>query len=197
MNWQTITIAQYQQVYATLKSFHYDDFEKEIQITALLSGKTEAQVEALTMPEYKKLKQQVSFVFQDIPKEGRRIHGWKRYRIIYDLRRLGSGRYVTVQNILRGDLVENLHQLLAVVVEKRNHVGQYRYDARKHQEYANDLQQAPFLACYHAAVFFCNLWNLSIHNLAPYLEKEAKAKGVSPNLITEAMTHLSKSSVGS
>lgn len=197
MNWQTITVGQYQQVFRIMQDTAFDEFEKEVQIAALLSGHTEREVEALTLEEYKLLKQRVGFAFESIPAMPQRMKKWKQYAFIYDIRKLTAGRYISIQHFINGAdkkpeiLVNNLHHLAACLVDPE---GGYR--AEDHEQYAADMLECPFVALYHSMVFFCNLYNLSIRTLLPYLEAEAKAKGATKEQIAAALTPLSKGLAG-
>ncbi len=197
MNWKTITVEQYQEVYRIITDTAFDDFEKEVQVCALLADLTERQVEELTLDQYKELKGKLDFVFGTILAEQKRMNKWKGYTFILDVRKLDVGRYITLQHFLKGAekdggvLVKNLHNLAACLV-----IPDDGYDSAKHTDYAEELKDCPFLALYHTMVFFCNVYNLSIRTLLPYLEEEAKAKGATPSQISEAMTHLQKGLVG-
>lgn len=197
MNWQTITVGQYQQVFRILQDSAFDDFEKEVQVSALLSGHTEREVEALTLEEYKLLKQRIGFAFEAIPAMHQRMKKWQEYTFIYDIRKLTTGRYISIQHFISGAdkkpeiLVNNLHHLAACLVEPAD-----GYKAELHEQYAADMQECPFLHLYHSMVFFCNLYNLSIKTLLPYLEEEAKKKGATQEQIDAALIPLSSGLVG-
>lgn len=198
MNWQTITIEQYQAVFTILKDEAFDDFEKEIQICALLSGKLEHEVEAMDLDEYKALKQQLDFVWSKIPETGRRIKHWGNYQFIHDVRNIGPGRYITLQHLLKkGRLIEDLHELSACLINhKPTWISGWQYKATEHKRYAEELKQAPFMAVYHTVVFFCNVYNLTNAALAPWLAEEMKKGKIPQEMIDTAATLLSNPLVG-
>ena len=53
-----------------------------------------------------------------------------------------------------------------------------KYDASKHDEYAQDLLGAPFEQVYGSVVFFCQVFSDSIRNLADYFKEEMMKQGM-------------------
>jgi hypothetical protein len=53
-----------------------------------------------------------------------------------------------------------------------------KYDASKHEEYASDMLSAPFESVYGSMVFFCQVFAISIKNLADYFKEELMKSGM-------------------
>ena len=173
ITWQNITVGQYQQLYAIMKS-EADDFDKELQIVALLSGMTQAEVEALPLDKYKAMKAATLWAFEDIP-EGKPIKRFGKYKLIRKVQDLDAGRYISLQGFLQMDMVENLHNLMACIVKPRWR----KYNGDNHEQYAEDCRNAPFLALYQTMVFFCKVFNNSMQDLQPFLASQIQT---APNL---------------
>lgn len=184
ITWQTITVAQYQRLYSIFKA-DYDALEKEVQIIALLSNKTETEVEALPLDAYKALRAKIAWAFEKMP-EGKPIKRFGKYKVIRDVRDLDTGRYISINTFLQGDLVENLHHLMACIIKPR----WGKYDGNKHAEYAAACQDAPFLAMYQTAVFFCKVFADSMKGLQPYLAAEAQKKGANQQQLADLKSTL-------
>ena len=181
MNWQKVTIEQYQEVYRLLKDTGMDSFEKETLILAALSGKTTRQIEALTIADYKKLRQEVDFAFSAPPKgkpsQYIKANG-RWYKVIYDIRKIRANQYVTLQHFAKSDIIENLHQVLACTVAPARRIAGFfvagRYNASNHERYAEDLKQCAFIHAHNSALFFWTLFNNAIAECLPFLEDKAK-----------------------
>jgi hypothetical protein len=65
------------------------------------------------------------------------------------------------------------------------------YDATNHEDIANDMAEAEFKHCYHAAVFFYALFKNSILALAPYMETATNKKE-----LERALTNFKEASDG-
>jgi hypothetical protein len=156
MNWNTITVEQYQTVMQVIAS-DMDDLDKEINVCALLSGKTPSDIEAMDLSDYIALKKRLSFVYGK-PPEGKAKTAWKGYRFIYDIGKINTGRFISVQTFMAGGLIENLHNLAACIVTPIFS----KYRAERHEIYANDMKQAPLVAIISSCVFFCTLYEKSV-----------------------------------
>ena len=172
-NWQTLTVEDYQ-LLMQVQSSDLDEFEKEIQICSMLANCTPSDIEAMDFGDYVELKKQISFVYEK-PPEAKPKMFWRGYRFIYDVRKINTGRYISIQTFLAGGLVENLHNLAACIVNPR--FG--RYDATKHEEYANDMKAAPLVYIMSSMLFFCQLLEQSVSAI---IDK------VTPETMTEELT---------
>jgi hypothetical protein len=155
-NWQTLTVEDYQ-LLMQVQTSDLDDFEKEIQICSMLADCTPSDIEAMDFGDYVELKKQISFVYEKPPEAKPKMY-WRKYRFIYDVRKINTGRYISIQTFLQGGLIENLHNLAACIVNPRFS----RYDATKHEKYANDMKAAPLVYILSSMLFFCNLFEQSV-----------------------------------
>jgi hypothetical protein len=73
-----------------------------------------------------------------------------------------SGRYIE-SKVFSKDFGNNLHKISAsmVIPQKKNFFGFWKddkWDASKHEDYANDLLEANFAQVYHSIVFFYHVY---------------------------------------
>jgi len=171
MNWNTITVEQYQTIMQVITS-DMDDLDKEINVCALAVGKTPTDIEAMSLQDYTDLKRRVSFIYGK-PPEGKAKTAWKGYRFIYDVGKINTGRFVSINTFMAGGIVENLHNLAACIVKPV--FG--RYKAEHHEKYANDMKQAPLVAILSSCVFFCQLFEKSVLALVDQISKTEMTEG--------------------
>lgn len=180
-----LTIKQFQQI-NNINKFEIDDLDKSIMFVQVLTGKSEFEVNQMKVKKFNKLCADVLKAFEsmmvdlkkDKPKNLIKANGtW--YWINYDIAKLDAGRYVETATF-GVDLLDNLHKLMATMVvpmkwswKGLKHV---EYDAMNHEKIAEDMLQADFTHCYHAAVFFYALFKNSIISLESYLESQTQKK---------------------
>lgn len=161
MSWDKINVFQYQQLIPALAID--DPTDQNMRLIAILNGWTDNQVDSLTVEQYAKEKAKLGFLNDEIkgkPVKVIKVNG-RRYKCIYDVRKLPSGRYIE-SKVFSQDLVGNLHKLAAsmVIPMKKTLFGWKldKYDASKHEDYANDMLEAKFVDVYHSIVFFYQVY---------------------------------------
>jgi hypothetical protein len=161
MSWDKINVFQYQQLVPALGI--QDATDQNMRLIAILNGWTENQVDSLSVEEYALEKAKIGFLSESIegkPVKYIKVNG-KRYKCVYDVRKLPSGRYIE-SKVFSQDLVGNLHKLAAsmVIPMKKTIFGwrEDKYDASRHEEYSNDMLEARFVDVYHSIVFFYQVY---------------------------------------
>ena len=175
MKWTNISVWQYQNIVKTLANKQDDEIEKSFKLIGIVYNMTENQVDSLTQAEYKAKLKECDFL-NNMP-EGKPVNiikvNGKRYRLIYDVTRMPFGRYVESKAFV-GDIYGNLHKLGATMVmpQKRNWLGLWvddKYNAAKHEDYADDILQANFQDVYFSLVFFYQVFRNWIEVTKDYL----------------------------
>lgn len=197
MNWQTITVQQFQDLYKVSIDNRLPEDERMVKTVAILHNMTEAQVDDMDLLEFKKLCAETVGILDidKIPgKPERRIGG---YVIEYNPARLKHRQYVEINHWM-DNKIENMHLIMASLVKPTK----FRYivkdnKAEEHAKYANDILQQPIAKVYHACVFFCNLYTALINSTADYLEttgetKEGKLVAELLRSVTDGYTALSR-----
>lgn len=161
MSWDKINVFQYQQLIPALGID--DPTDQNMRLIAILNGWTDNQVDSLSVEEYAKEKAKLGFLNDSIegkPVKVIKVNG-KRYKCVYDIRKLPSGRYIE-SKVFSQDLVGNLHKIAAsmVIPMKKTIFGwkEGKYDASKHEQYAEDMLEARFIDVYHSIVFFYQVY---------------------------------------
>jgi len=184
--WDKINVWQYQQIYNALNTKDKDatDLDLEVKLVGIVNNMTEMQIDSLPLDEYKKLSKTIAFLNEPIegtPKKHIRISNGKRYRINYDVSKMPFARYIE-SKVFSEDLYGNLHKLAAtMVIPQKRKFGIWfneKYDASRHEEYANDMLTAKFVDVYHSLVFFYQVYRNWIEVSKGYLEKKMVEAGM-------------------
>ena len=103
-------------------------------------------------------------------------------------------RYIE-SKVFSDDLYGNLHKLAATMVipQKRSRFGIWfdeKYDASKHEKYADDMLTARFIDVYHSLVFFYQVYRNWIEVSQDYLVKKMMAAGMQEAQAKEVVQNL-------
>jgi hypothetical protein len=179
MNWNDVTVFQWQQL-AVLHTTETDELELNIRTAAILHNLTDNEVNAMNVEQFHKLLSSIKFIEEEMiqePKKYLYVNG-RRYRCVYDINKLPAARYIE-SKYYNKDVNGNLHRIMAsmVIPQKRNLLGVWiddKYDATKHEDYADDMLSAPITSVLGSVVFFCNVYlnwiNLSKDYLVQQME---------------------------
>jgi len=196
MKWNNISVWQYQNIVKTLANKEDDDIDKSYKLIGIVYNMTENQVDSLTQAEYKEKLKECDFLNtmpQGKPVKVIKVNG-KRYRLIYDVTRMPFGRYIESKAFV-GDIYGNLHKLGATMVmpQKRNWLGLWvddKYDASKHEDYADDILQANFQDVYFSLVFFYQVYRNWIEVTRDYLVAKMMMTGQTQAQCSQAVADL-------
>lgn len=174
--WSDITVFQWQQLMNLYREEGNSNLDLVVRAGSIVTGKTEHEIDALTMTQLNDLGRALAFVHTEIPAKPARFIkvGGRRYRCIYDVRKMPAARYIEAKHFGQ-DLHNNLHRLAASMVWPQRRflkVGPWvddRYDAARHSEYAEDMLAAPITAVFGSVVFFCEVYLRSISNLQGFM----------------------------
>ena len=181
MNWKDLTLYQYQRLIEANEIQHpIDRLDRQI---AIVNNWTTNQVDNLSVEKYNEEVKKIDFL--NVEPEGKPVKyidvNGKRYKCIYDVRKMPSARYLE-NKAFQTDLVANLHKLAASMVlpMKRTLWGwkEDKYDTLNHSIYAEDMEQARFVDVYHSIVFFYHVYRIWIEVSKDYLKQVAKQKGM-------------------
>ena len=161
MTWNDINVFQYQRLLPIMQETEH--IEMYSKIIAVLFNMTENEVDSLSIEEYLGLKVKANIILNDDikgkPAKYIKLKN-KRYKCIYDIRNLPASRYIETK-VFSDDFVGNLHKIAASMVMpmKKTIFGWQvdKYDASKHEEYAQDMLEARFVDVYHSALFFLSV----------------------------------------
>jgi len=185
MNWKDVTVWQWQQIQNLLtKKEGLTELDIAVKSLEILTYQTEAQIDSLTIKQLNEQLKKITFITESapIPKPNDYIKiGKKRYRCIYDIRNIPYSRYLETK-FFGDDIINNLHKIAASMVMPMKLTWRgwkvAKYDASKHEEYADDLLSASFESVYGSVVFFCQVFSDSITNLRDYLKEELMRNGM-------------------
>jgi hypothetical protein len=185
MNWSDVTLWQYQQIENILSKKGNDtELDLAVKILAILTNRTESQIDSLSIIDLKKQLKGIEFITKDKPNPKPIDYikvGGKKYKCVYDIKRIPYARYIETK-FFGADVTNNLHKIAASMVMPMKLTWRgwklAKYDASKHDEYAQDLLSAPFEAVYGSVVFFCQVYADSIMSLKDYLIQQLTKSGM-------------------
>lgn len=186
MTWDDITVWQWQQ----LQMLHLNrdkestDLDLSIKALCILKNYSESEVDSFSLERLKIELNSISFIAnsqpQPKPVDVIKVNG-RRYRCIYDIRNLPTARYLETK-YFANDIAFNLHRIGASMVSPLKFTWKgfrvCKYDASKHEDYANDLLEAKFVNVYGSVVFFCQIFKNLIETSKDYLMVEEKNKKI-------------------
>jgi len=158
-----LSIKQFQQINEINKT-GIEDLDKSIMFVQVLTGKSEFEVNQMKVKKFNKLCNQILTAFNSMVVDMNKAKPVNLIKanvkwdwINYDIAKVDAGRYGETATF-GVDLIENLHKIMATMVVPMKWtirgLKPKEYDATNHEEIANDMAEAEFKHCYHAAVFF-------------------------------------------
>lgn len=181
MTWNDINLYQYQQIIEANKiEYPIDRIDRLI---AIVNNWTANQVNDLNVEKYNAEVKRLAFL--DTEPDGQPVKyidvNGKRYKCIYDVRKMPSARYIE-SKVFQTDLIPNLHKLAAsmVVPMKKTLWGwkEVPYDSTNHSIYSDDMLEAKFKDIYHSIVFFYHVYRIWIEVSRGYLKTQLEMQGV-------------------
>jgi len=179
MNWNELTVEQYQRLYKTITSEGRSNLDVLVEVISTCEGIAEDEIDSWPFEKLVQKEKEYSFLealnFDKTAKNYIDANG-KRYYFVHQIEKIPAARYIEVKHFGKGDFIENLHTLMAscVLPMKKGIFGWKlgKYDARKHSEYANDLKQAKFVEVYNCVVFFYLVLSGWISSSQDYLKNQ-------------------------
>jgi hypothetical protein len=160
MNWNKITVRQYQDLLPIITDENLTDLDKLVKVISLITGKSEDVIDSWPIDSLNEYKYLFEFDFKKEAKKRVKVNG-RYYRFNWQVNKLKAARYIEAKTFVQGGLFQNLHKIMAsCVIPERRIMGLYfdkKYNAADHDKYATDLLDAPFPFVYNACVFFCQL----------------------------------------
>jgi hypothetical protein len=160
MNWNKITVRQYQDILPIITDGTLSDIDKLVKVISILTGYNEDFIDSWPVERLNDYRHLFEFDFKKEAKKRIKVNG-RYYRFNWEVNKLKAARYIEAKTFVGGGLFQNLHKIMAsCVMPQRKVMGFYfdkKYNAANHDKYANDLLDAPFPFVYNACVFFCLL----------------------------------------
>lgn len=204
MKWNNLTLWQYQQIMPIITNPEKDwtELDKEVKLLCIVTGLTEYQIDSLAIEDLKELRKELTFL--DEPIEGKPVDfivvNGRRYRMNYDIKNMPAARYIE-SKVFSKDTLANLHKIAAsmVIPQKQTWWGKWvddKYDASKHEQYSQDMQEANFIHIYHSLVFFYQVYRNWIEVSRDYMIQEMKTTGMTTEQAEQVVQLLCESMVG-
>ena len=165
MNWSNITVEQYQKLYPILTNKSDSTLDVLVEVISLIEELSIDEIDSWPLHKLTEKEKEYSFLdsldFDKTAKSTIKANG-KRYHFVHQVEQMPAARYIEAKTFAQGDLVQNLHKIMAscVLPMTKKWYGWYtdKYNAKDHEQYANDLKKANFAEVYNCVVFFCQLY---------------------------------------
>jgi len=183
-NLSKLTVGEYQALYS-IHTSKDEEIDKAVASVSILTGKTRWEVEEMDFKEFTHLTKELNILF-DAFVSGKPKTKLKINKIVYSVclnpRKLSAGQYIDLQHFLKGNLIDNLHKIMACLVVPKKRFGVGKYDGENHELISTGIQDLNFTDIHSTCVFFSLLWSHSIKAIAPYLNQEVMRtnQGTSP-----------------
>lgn len=172
------------------------ELDISVKVLGILTNRTESQIDSLSLEDLRNGLNDIKFIHKDQP-EAKPLNyinvNGRRYKCIYDIKKLPYARYMETKHF-GNDVMQNLHKIGASMMMpmKKTWLGWKidKYDASKHEEYANDILEAKYEAVYGSVVFFCQVYIHLINNLEDYLKSKLMKSGMTPHQAETTMGNL-------
>lgn len=160
MNWNKITVRQYQDIFPIITDENLTDLDKLVKVIGILTGYNEDFIDSWPIDKLNEYRHLFEFDFKKEARKRVKVNG-RYYRFNWEVNKLKAARYIEAKTFVGEGLFQNLHRIMASCVIPQRKVGflyfDKKYNAAHHDKYANDLLDAPFPFVYNACVFFCQL----------------------------------------
>jgi hypothetical protein len=160
MNWNKITVRQYQDIFPIIADDNLSDLDKLVKVISILTGYNEDFIDSWPIDKLNEYRHLFEFDFKKEARKRVKVNG-RYYRFNWEVNKLKAARYIEAKTFVGEGLFQNLHRLMASCVIPQRKVGflyfDKKYNAAHHDKYATDLLDAPFPFVYNACVFFCQL----------------------------------------
>lgn len=203
MTWKDVTVWQWIQLQNLLqKTEGLTELDIAVKSLAILTNQTENQIDSLSIKDLNKELIKIKFITDTVP-EPKPVDFIKlknkRYRCIYDVRKIPYARYLETK-FFGSDVALNIHKIAASMIMPMKLTWRgwklAKYNASSHDEYAQDLLEAPFEEVYGSIVFFCQVFADSIRSLEDYFKEELMAMGMTTTEAETIITALCESMDG-
>ena len=182
MTWKDLNVFQWQQIVDLFtKEKDLNELDLAVKSVAIVTGMTEHQIDSLSIGELNPLLKSIDFIHEEIkpePSKFIKVNG-RRYKCIYDVRKIPAARYIESKHFAT-DVNGNLHKVAACLVMpmKKTIFGWKvdKYDASKHEDYAQDMLEAKITEVLGSVVFFCLVYRNWTKASKDYLVAEMMEK---------------------
>lgn len=183
VTFENMTLGQYQALYSIQKT-DLDELDKVTESVAILTGKTNREVEDMPVTEYKRVVNELAGIWQKVQLQTEAVKkqipaNGRTYGITFVPANLTAGQYIELQKWMQGDVFENAHLILASISYPIIGGKDGKNDPSMHQQVSADFQEAAFKDVYPSILFFCQLFDASIRGLENYLAREIQKRRIS------------------
>lgn len=178
MTWNDLTVEQYQILAPIMQRDDLSNIDKLVELISVCEGHPIDVIDSWPYGKLTDKAKEYEFLtelnFEKKAKKYIDCNG-KRYKFVYEIQKMPAARYIETKHFGK-DVTGNLHRIMACCVQpmKKTLWGWQTipYDARNHEQYAEDIKKASFVDVWSCVVFFCEVFKNLIYNSQDYLVKQ-------------------------
>lgn len=165
-----MTISQIQEYYSLGE---LNTIDKKIEALAIIKGKTIDEIEELSLDEILEEFRKIDFMPKDTTPQFKFRHKGKRYQLITNPNKLKAHRWVELQELFNGDIIESLDKIMALLAYEVNIFGKKKpEDVTDFERKVTDFASLDFGISHNYALFFSKLYPELLKSTLSYLNKE-------------------------
>lgn len=175
MNWNSLTVEQYQTLYPIITREDLTNLDRLVEIISVCEGLSIEEIDGWPFGKLMDKEKEYSFLYNmDFDKTAKRYIdcNGKRYKFVWEIQKMPAARYIEAKTYGQ-DVAGNVHRIMASCAMPMKKTLWWwqttKYDAREHETYANDFKKAKFVDVYNCVVFFCQLLKDWIESSKDYL----------------------------
>ena len=147
--------------------------DKKIEALAIIKGKTIDEIEELQLEEILEEFRKIDFMPKDTKLKFEFKHKGKRYRLITNPNKLKAHRWVELQELYNGDIIESLDKIIALLAYEVNIFGQKKKeDVTDFERKVTDFASLNFDIAHNYALFFSKVYPELLKSTLSYLNKD-------------------------
>jgi len=175
MNWNDITIEQYQKLHLLSKEVFELEIDKELQTLSIVYGVSVDELENKTSGQLAELSRKASFLSTELPtKLTVLVKIGKRYRIMTEANKLTAQQFILLNKFTKDEdtTVANLHYIMAVISSERRRFKKDLPFDHEFEDKAQKFKGMSIATAYPVALFFCVLYKKLQEATLNYLDKQ-------------------------
>ncbi len=115
MNWNKITVRQYQDILPIITDEALSDLDKLVKVISILTGYSEDVIDSWSIDKLNDYRNLFEFDFKKEAKKRIKVNG-RYYRFNWEVNKLKAARYIEAKTFVGDGLFQNLHKIMASCV---------------------------------------------------------------------------------
>lgn len=165
-----MTISQIQEFHSLGQ---LDTIDKKIEALSIITGKTIDEIEELPMDEILEEFRKIDFMPKNTTPKFKFKHKKRTYKLISNPLELKAHKWIELQEIFNGDIIESLDKIIALLSYEVNIFGNLKKeDVTDFNRKVTDFASLDFAIAHNYALFFLKVYPELLKTTLSYLNEE-------------------------